>query len=422
MADEKKRLSVAEMLAAARKGDANRATGGGASEPAEPAAASEAAAPEAAAPEAIAPPEIAESPAEISEATVPEVVAPEAPAIKPAAPKAAAAPKKPGERLSVAEMMAAARVAKTAQGAAGPKADAPAASKPAAPKAAPARAPAAAKAAPAKAAASKAAATKPAAPGSAAPGSAAPGSAAQPKAAPAEPKQSASILAAARGEKPGPMSKAVAATKPQPSRESVAAAKAKLAVPPMPTKPEYAKAPVAKGKAKGEAVERRGMLVLALGSMLGLGFTSLSVTLGLWTLGGTRFMFPNVLNEPPSTFKVGPKDAFSPGQVATQFVAKYAAWVCNYEYKGVKEIYALKTVCTHLGCTPNWLEGEQKFKCPCHGSGYYKDGINFEGPAPRPLERYAIRVADDGQLEIDKSKTFHEELGQWTDPASFVPA
>ena len=73
-----------------------------------------------------------------------------------------------------------------------------------------------------------------------------------------------------------------------------------------------------------------------------------------------------------------------------------------------------------LGCTPNWLEGEQKFKCPCHGSGFYKDGINFEGPAPRPLERFAIKIADDGQVEIDKSKKFQQEMGQWKDPASFV--
>jgi cytochrome b6-f complex iron-sulfur subunit len=36
------------------------------------------------------------------------------------------------------------------------------------------------------------------------------------------------------------------------------------------------------------------------------------------------------------------------------------------------------------------------------------------------LERYAIRMADDGQLEVDKSKLFQEELGQWTDPSSFV--
>jgi cytochrome b6-f complex iron-sulfur subunit len=157
-----------------------------------------------------------------------------------------------------------------------------------------------------------------------------------------------------------------------------------------------------------------------LGSSLGIGFTSLAATFSLWTLGAARFMFPNVLTEPPSKFKVGPPANFSPGQVETKFVAQYGVWVANAEYNGQNQIYALKTVCTHLGCTPNWLEGEQKFKCPCHGSGFYKDGINFEGPAPRPLERYAIRLADDGQIEIDKSKTFQEELGQWSDASSFV--
>ena len=47
--------------------------------------------------------------------------------------------------------------------------------------------------------------------------------------------------------------------------------------------------------------------------------------------------------------------------------------------------FALSTVCTHLGCTPNWLPVESKFKCPCHGSGFRMTGIHFEGPAPRPL-------------------------------------
>ena len=100
---------------------------------------------------------------------------------------------------------------------------------------------------------------------------------------------------------------------------------------------------------------------------------------------------------------------------------QFGVWIVNAIYDGQQQIVALKTVCTHLGCTPNWLEAEQKFKCPCHGSGFYKDGINFEGPAPRPLERYAIRIADDGQIEIDKSKTFQEEMGQWNDTASYVP-
>jgi cytochrome b6-f complex iron-sulfur subunit len=292
-------------------------------------------------------------------------------------------------------MMAAARAQKGEGGA-------PAAPKPAAAKA-PAAKPAAEKPAP-KPAAAKPAAAK---------------SAVAAIAAPAAPKATASILAAARtSDKPGPMSKAEAATKPQPAREPAAAAKAKLTVPPMPVKPGYAVPKPAKAERPVE--ERRGFMSLLFGSFLGLGFTSFSVTMGLWTLGSARFMFPNILTEPPSRFKVGFKDSLSPGQVETKYVAQYGVWVCNYEYKGQRQIYALKTVCTHLGCTPNWLEGEQKFKCPCHGSGFYKDGVNFEGPAPRPLERYAIRVGDDGQLEVDKSKTFHEELGQWSDASSFV--
>jgi cytochrome b6-f complex iron-sulfur subunit len=164
-----------------------------------------------------------------------------------------------------------------------------------------------------------------------------------------------------------------------------------------------------------------GTFAAIAGSSLAVGFSSLAVTLNLWTLGFARFMFPNILTEPPTKFKVGFPNELSQGQVQTKFVAQFGVWIVRYEYDGQAQIYALQTVCTHLGCTPNWLEGEQKFKCPCHGSGFYKDGINFEGPAPRPLERFAIRVSDDGQLEVDKSRKFKEEVGQWRDPACFVP-
>jgi cytochrome b6-f complex iron-sulfur subunit len=83
-------------------------------------------------------------------------------------------------------------------------------------------------------------------------------------------------------------------------------------------------------------------------------------------------------------------------------------------------IYALRAVCTHLGCTPNWLPNQQVFKCPCHGSGYYKSGINYEGPTPRPLERLAIGLAGDGQIEVDTSRTFRYEKGEWRDPRSVL--
>jgi cytochrome b6-f complex iron-sulfur subunit len=346
MADKKK-MSVADMLAAARKADSGDA----------PAAESAPAGEKAGA-------------------------APSAPATE--TPAAAASPAKgaSGGRLSVAEMLAAAR------GGAG---SAPAASVEAAPTEK--------KPAPPKPAVKSAAAEKV-------------------EAAPTE-RESPSILAAARkSSKVGPMSKAEAAAKEK--TEPTVKEKPKVFVPPMPEKPAYALGkpdvakPVVKEKTRAEVDESRR-------SFLSLGFWMLGGVSALWTLASVKFMFPNVRREPPSKFKVGFPDAFAAGQVQTKFIPQYGVWVANAEYDGQQQIYALKAVCTHLGCTPNWLEAEQKFKCPCHGSGFYKDGINFEGPAPRPLERYAIRVADDGQIEIDKSRTFQEEMGQWEDPTSFIP-
>ncbi len=248
----------------------------------------------------------------------------------------------------------------------------------------------------------------------------------KPESAPAtaEKPHSSNILAGQQlPKKRGPVPKSVleAARRPARPKEQAAApaAKAKPQVPPRPTKP-----PTARPKAKADQ-QRRGFLAV-LGMMvatpLGIGFSSLATTMGLWTLGTLRFMFPNVRIEPPSKFKVGFPADYPPGYVEVKYKTQYAIWIVNAEYNGQQQISALSTVCTHLGCTPNWLEAEQKFKCPCHGSGFYINGINFEGPAPRPLERYAIRIAEDGQLEVDKSRKFQEEKGQWEDPDSFVPA
>ncbi len=65
------------------------------------------------------------------------------------------------------------------------------------------------------------------------------------------------------------------------------------------------------------------------------------------------------------------------------------------------------------------MKTEQKFKCPCHGSGYYISGLNFEGPAPRPMDRFKIYVGDDGQLVVDKSVVYTMEPG--VDPNEQYP-
>ena len=128
-----------------------------------------------------------------------------------------------------------------------------------------------------------------------------------------------------------------------------------------------------------------------------------------------RYLFPNVLFEPKMSFKAGYPDDYELG-VDERWKEKYGVWII----KVAEGMYALLSTCTHLGCTPNWLSNENKFKCPCHGSGFYPSGINFEGPAPRPLERISIALAEDGQILIDKSRKFQQEKGQWNDPDSFL--
>jgi cytochrome b6-f complex iron-sulfur subunit len=154
-----------------------------------------------------------------------------------------------------------------------------------------------------------------------------------------------------------------------------------------------------------------GMVRWLFGSWFAAAWTSFTVACTAAVLSCVRFLYPNVLREPPATFKIGPPDAFEEGVVRTDWTDKYGVWIVRYRNR----IFALRSVCTHLGCTPSWLASEFKFKCPCHGSGFRIDGINFEGPAPRPLERYAVRIADDGQILVDKSRILRQDLGQWTE-------
>jgi len=167
----------------------------------------------------------------------------------------------------------------------------------------------------------------------------------------------------------------------------------------------------AKPAAQKPAITRRSFI-----SWMTLAWAAFTASMLAAATATTRFMFPNVLFEPPPTFKAGFPNEIQVGQVDERFKQRFAVWLV----RDPNGIFALSTVCTHLGCTPNWLEGEQKFKCPCHGSGYYKDGINFEGPTPRPLERFAISLADDGQILVDKSRKFQQEKGEWSNPASFL--
>lgn len=146
-----------------------------------------------------------------------------------------------------------------------------------------------------------------------------------------------------------------------------------------------------------------------------LSWASFIGAINLMLLAFVRFMYPRVLFEPSPLFKAGfPKD-YMMGEVSEKFKDSHRVWII----RNSEGIYAVQAICTHLGCTPRWLKAEDKFKCPCHGSGFYRTGVNFEGPAPRPLERLKISLAEDGQLLIDRSKKYPNP-DQWESSDSFL--
>ncbi len=163
--------------------------------------------------------------------------------------------------------------------------------------------------------------------------------------------------------------------------------------------------------ALAETMNRRSFL-----KVLVLGWVAFAAAVAGFGTMLLRYLFPNVLFEPKQTFSAGLVSDYTVGEVSERFKKQHSVWIV----RDTEKIYALSTVCTHLGCTPNWLPNENKFKCPCHGSGYYKTGINFEGPAPRPLERYRISLSPEGEIIVDKTAKFKQEKGEWSDPSSFI--
>ena len=59
------------------------------------------------------------------------------------------------------------------------------------------------------------------------------------------------------------------------------------------------------------------------------------------------------------------------------------------------EYRAYAATCTHLNCTVQFRGDLQQIWCACHNGFYDMNGVNVSGPPPRPLEEYAVHVAND---------------------------
>jgi cytochrome b6-f complex iron-sulfur subunit len=160
--------------------------------------------------------------------------------------------------------------------------------------------------------------------------------------------------------------------------------------PPTPQTPAPTTSPAKPSAAvAGGHLSRRSFLKLGWGAFLGFLASSAGATL--------KFMFPNVLYEPPETFKAGKPEDYSVG-VSLRWTKSQRVWMVRNE----RGIYAMWARCTHLGCTPNWFQAEDRFRCPCHGSNFSIQGDVIAGPAPKPLYRCGIRLLPSGELLVDR--------------------
>lgn len=116
-----------------------------------------------------------------------------------------------------------------------------------------------------------------------------------------------------------------------------------------------------------------------------------------------RYLSPNALFEPSTTFRAGNPDLYPVNSVT--FNQDQQVYIVRMQ----KGFYAVSAVCTHLGCITQWKPDANLIECPCHGSKFKSDGTKVEGPAPRSLPHFSITLTPDGELLVDKMETIKPE-------------
>lgn len=113
------------------------------------------------------------------------------------------------------------------------------------------------------------------------------------------------------------------------------------------------------------------------------------------TIGMLRLPRAAVLSSPAKRFRVNLPESLAPG---APFVPAGRSVALFRDGAGV---YAVSTVCTHLGCIVN--PTREGFECPCHGSRFGADGSVLKGPAPRPLPWLEVS-GKGGSYVVDEEK------------------
>lgn len=147
-----------------------------------------------------------------------------------------------------------------------------------------------------------------------------------------------------------------------------------------------------KGKSGEELqLSRRNLFTLA-------GWGALLAYFATSAIASLRFMFPNIVYERSLKVKLGQISDYAIG--STTFNDSERVFIIRNQ-EGIKTISA---ICTHLGCTVNWSEKNNRFECPCHGSKFNTEGKVVSGPAPKALDWLEVKASPNKRLVVNKGK------------------
>ncbi|NIV14671.1 MAG: Rieske 2Fe-2S domain-containing protein [Aliifodinibius sp.] len=147
----------------------------------------------------------------------------------------------------------------------------------------------------------------------------------------------------------------------------------------------------------GIAINRRDFLFR-------IGVGALSITAAGSGLVTLDFLWPDVVKQPPSKFKVGTPQDY-PKNSVTMLPDQNVFVVRSVE----GYFYAMSAICPHLGCITKWWKDLGEIRCPCHGSRFTMNGERIAGPAPRGLWHVKIELNSRGTLLVDNEQNVDKD-------------
>lgn len=159
-----------------------------------------------------------------------------------------------------------------------------------------------------------------------------------------------------------------------------------------------------KGMVNNRSITRRRLLGYAW-------ILAAAVVVGELIIGTFAFLWPRKKQgKGEKIFIAGKVNDFKVGEVIS--FRKEKAFVQKVE----GGFMAFSAVCPHLGCVVNWNEIQKSFECPCHGAKFSRNGEVLEGPPPRPLDLYKLKIVE-GKIVIDTAGPIERKK---FDPAQIV--